>query len=448
MHAADQRGSEAVEAQRQRMFAIAYGMLGMSAEAEDVVQEAFVRWHEADRSTVRSPAAFLTTVVTRLAIDRLRLAERRRAEYVGPWLPTPLVAELDPADVATQAEQLSLALLASLERLNPIERAVFLLRDVFDFDYGEIAETVGKGEANCRQIGRRARARVGEPRRRYRATRDEEDELLRAFVAAAETGDVERLKGLLARDAVLWTDGGGQVKAALHPVDGAGRIARFFAAIARQAPPASRTRPVRVNGDPGLLTDSGGIPTGVTALELAESTIAGVRIVLNPDKLRHLLPAAAQQTTARSATWAAGLVRFAERYVVNPQMRLGLALGLAPRAFALLETIGRHTGKRRRTPVGNGLLGDTFWLISERGRAAGYVRNIERNPRVRVKVGRTWQSGTAHVLEDDNPFARLDVVGASLGRMRRLDAAVLRFFVRQLGTQPLTLRIDLDANER
>jgi RNA polymerase sigma-70 factor, ECF subfamily len=288
MHATDQSAGEALERERGRLFAIAYGMLGITTEAEDVVQEAFARWHQADRSGVRSPAAFLTTVVTRLAIDRLHLAERRRVEYVGPWLPEPLVSELDPAEVVTEAEQLSLALLATLERLNPVERAVFLLRDVFDFDYAEITEVVGKEEANCRQIGRRARARVGEPLRRYRATRAEEDELLRAFVAAAEAGDMEALTGLLARDAVLWTDGGGQVKAALQPVDGADRIARGVIGIAAKEPPGVRIRPVRVNGDPGLRTDTASGPRGVVAFELAEGSIVGIRIVVNPDKLRHL----------------------------------------------------------------------------------------------------------------------------------------------------------------
>jgi RNA polymerase sigma-70 factor (ECF subfamily) len=444
MHTTDQSGSEALERQRGRLFAIAYGMLGVTAEAEDVVQEAFVRWHQADRSEVRSPAAFLTTVVTRLAIDRLRSAERRRVEYVGPWLPEPLVSEVDPAEVVSEAEELSLALLATLERLNPVERAVFLLRDVFDFDYAEIAETVGKEEANCRQIGRRARARVGEPGRRYRATHEEEDELLRAFAAAAEAGEVGKLTALLARDAVLWTDGGGRVKAALQPVDGAERIARFLIAMAGKAPTGARTLPVRVNGDPGFQTDTVAGPSGVVALELAEGLIVGVRIVVNPDKLRHLERRDAQRGDAPAAPWSARPARFAERYVLNPQMRLGLALGLAPRAFALLETTGRRTGKPRRTPVGNGLLGDTFWLVSEHGRAAGYVRNIERNPRVRVKVGRSWRTGTAHILDDDDPCARLETVASALGRVRRLDAAIFRFFVRLLGTQPVTVRIDLD----
>jgi RNA polymerase sigma-70 factor (ECF subfamily) len=288
MQATDRIGTETLERERGRLFAIAYGMLGATAEAEDVVQEAYARWHQADRSAVSSPPAFLTTVVTRLAIDRLRSAERRRVDYVGPWLPEPLVSNLDPADVVTEAERLSLALLATLERLDPVERAVFLLRDVFDLDYAEIAETVGKKEVNCRQIARRARARLDEPVRRYRATRDEEDELLRAFVAAAQAGEIERLMALLARDAIVWTDGGGKVLAALNPVEGAGRVARYVIGIAGKAPAGIQVVPVRVNGDPGFQTETADGPTGVVAFELAEGVILGIRIVVNPDKLRHL----------------------------------------------------------------------------------------------------------------------------------------------------------------
>jgi RNA polymerase sigma-70 factor (ECF subfamily) len=447
MFATDSSRGDALEQQRERLFAIAYGMLGTTAEAEDVVQEAFARWHAADRSAVRSPAAFLTTVTTRLAIDRLRSAERRRVEYVGPWLPEPLVSELDPTDAVAEAERLSLALPATLERLNPVERAAFLLRDVFDFDYSEIAETIGKEQANCRQIARRARARVGEPVSRYRATRAAEDELLQAFEAAAESGDVERLAGLLARDAVLWTDGGGQVKAARKPVYGAEKIARLLTSIAGREPAGTRRRPVRVNGDPGLRTDTATGPRGVVAIERAEGLIVGIWIVVNPDKLRHLYPGDAGRREARTAP-STQSARWVERHLLNPQMRLALRLGLAPRTFALLETIGRRTGKPRRTPLGNGLLGDTFWLVSEHGRTAGYVRNIERNPRVRVKVGRAWRAGTARVLDDDDPFARLDMLAAALGPMRRLDAAILRFFVRVLDTEPVTVRIDLEPPGR
>jgi RNA polymerase sigma-70 factor (ECF subfamily) len=446
MQSTDHHASDELEGEHGRLFAIAYGMLGSSVEAEDVVQEAFLRWHAQDRSAVRSPAAFLTTMVTRLAIDRLRSAERRRVEYVGPWLPEPLVSELDAAEVVAEAEQLSLALVATLERLNPVERAVFLLRDVFDFDYSEIAEIVDKAEANCRQIGRRARARVGEPHRRFRPTVEEERELLRVFVAATQRGDTEALTGMLARDAVLWTDGGDKVKAARKPVDRAERIARFLVNIASREPPGLRIRPVRVNGDPGVRTDTASGPRGVIALELAEGQIVGIRIIANPDKLRHLARTNRPGGTPPNPH-SARLAHLVERHVLNPQMRLSLTLGTAPRAFALLETVGRRSGKPRRTPVGNGLIGDTFWLVSEHGTGAGYVRNIEANPRVRVKIGRRWRAGSAQILPDDDAYARLDTVASALGRMRRLDAAIFRFFVRRLGTEPVTVRIDLDPPE-
>jgi deazaflavin-dependent oxidoreductase (nitroreductase family) len=146
----------------------------------------------------------------------------------------------------------------------------------------------------------------------------------------------------------------------------------------------------------------------------------------------------------KTRTLSSRLAGFVERYVLNPQMRLGLALGVAPGAFALLETVGRRSGKPRRTPVGNGLIGDTFWLVSEHGRGAGYVRNIEANPRVRVKIGRGWRAGSAHVLADDDAAARLELVASALGRMRRLDASIFRSFVHWLGTEPVTVRIDLD----
>ncbi len=447
MQSTDHHASDELERERGRLFAIAYGMLGGSAEAEDVVQDAFVRWHEEDRSAVREPAAFLTTMVTRLAIDRLRSAERTRVEYVGPWLPEPLVSDLDAAEVVSEAEQLSLALLATLERLNPVERAVFLLRDVFDFDYSEIGEIVEKAEANCRQIARRARTRVGEPRRRFRAADEEERELLSVFVAAARGGDFDALMGLLARDAVLWTDAGGKLPAPRKPVDRADRIARFLITIASREPAGLRIRPVRVNGDPGVRTDTASGPRGVVALELAEGQIVGIRIIANPDKLRHLTMGNVRRGTPHSRPRSARVARFVERHVLNPQMRLSLKLGTAPRAFALLETVGRRSGKPRRTPVGNGLIGDTFWLVSEHGIRAGYVRNIEANPRVRVKVGRRWRAGSAQILPDDDPYARLDTVASALGRMRRLDAAIFRFFVRRLGTDPVTLRIDLDPPE-
>jgi deazaflavin-dependent oxidoreductase (nitroreductase family) len=193
-------------------------------------------------------------------------------------------------------------------------------------------------------------------------------------------------------------------------------------------------------------TDTASGPRGVVALELAEGQIVGIRVIANPDKLRHLTTTNARRGT-RQTPRSGRVARFAERYVLNPQMRLSLTLGTAPRAFALLETIGHRSGKPRRTPVGNGLIGNTFWLVSEHGIRAGYVRNIEANPRVRVKVGRRWRAGSAQILPDDDPYTRLDLVASALGRMRRVDAAILRFFVRRLDTEPVTVRIDLDPSK-
>jgi RNA polymerase sigma-70 factor (ECF subfamily) len=281
--------AEAFEAHRPRLLGIAYGMLGGVGEAEDVVQDAYLRWHEADRDAVRSEEAFLVTVTTRLAIDRLRSARARREAYVGPWLPEPLIAVGDdPAESVAEAERLSLALLATLERLNPVERAVLLLRDVFDLDYGEVADVVDRSPGNCRQIAVRARERVGHTDRRHEATPEQEQALLGAFAEAVATGDLTRLTGLLAADATLWTDGGGVVTAARVPIFTAAKVARFFIGVAPKAPPGMTFDWVRVNGEPGMRFDTPDGPLGVMAFELADGLITGIRYVVNPEKLRHL----------------------------------------------------------------------------------------------------------------------------------------------------------------
>jgi RNA polymerase sigma factor (sigma-70 family) len=425
------------------LFAIAYGMLGTTAEAEDVVQEAFARWHQADRSAVRSSAAFLSTVVTRLAIDRLRSAERRRVEYVGPWLPEPLVAELDPAGVVTEAEQLTLALPATLERLTPVERAVFLLRDVFDFDYAEIAEMLGKEVANCRQIGRRARARVGEPHRRYRATREEEDELLGVFVAAAESGDMERLTRLLACDAVLWTDGGGRVASgrrgcADRPVPARDR--EQGAARGAQSAGAGQRRPPRLPDRHRRRSERCG---RVRARGRGDRRDPDSR---QPGQAATPTPRAKKRAAHGRARCVLGgaASRFAEKYLLNPQMRLGLELGLGRGRSRSWRRPATAPGSRTEPRSETGCSATRSGSSPSTARNAGYVRNIERNPRVRVKVGRHWRAGTARILDDDDPFARLESVASALGAMRRLDAAVFRFFVRRLGTRPVIVRIDLD----
>lgn len=220
---------------RPRLLGIAYGMLGELTEAEDVVQDAWLRWDGADREAVRNPEAFLIRVTTRLALDRLRSARARREVYVGPWLPEPLVADPEtPETKAIEAERLSLALLGALERLNPVERAALVLRDVFDLEYAEIANVLDKTPANVRQIAKRARDHAGDTSRSRTVSKEEQERLAVAFLAAALSGDVEQIRDLLAADAVMYTDGGGVVTAARKPIYGADKIARFMVGVQRQ----------------------------------------------------------------------------------------------------------------------------------------------------------------------------------------------------------------------
>ena len=280
------------EACRPRLTALAYGMLGDRGEAEDVVQDAWLRFADAGPEAIRNAEAFLTTVATRLAIDRLRSARARRETYVGPWLPEPLVVDLsapDPADVIAEAERLSLALLVALERLNPVERAVLLLRDVFDHDYDDIADVVRRTPANCRQIARRARERVGEPARRREVPPEEEERVVGAFLAALASGDVDGLRAVLAEDANAYSDGGGVVRAARRVILGGDRTARLLVGLSRKLPePAPAITLVRVNGDPGFRIHGEDGIASVTALEIADGKVANVRIIVNPDKLTRL----------------------------------------------------------------------------------------------------------------------------------------------------------------
>ena len=278
------------EQHRPRLLGVAYGMLGSVMDAEDVVQDAWLRWSAAETGTVESPVAYLTTITTRLAIDRLRSARHRRETYVGPWLPAPLVSDAgpDPGDVVAEAEQLSMAMLTALERLEPTERAVLLLREVFDLDYSEIADVVDKSPANCRQIARRARGRVGDVGRHRAHEHEIEDRLLEAYVAAIAADDTDALIEVFADDVVLWSDGGGKARAARHPLAGAARVARFLVGVSAQAPAGATARFVRVNGDPALMGVVDGRPIGVLAFEVAEGQIIAIRAVLNPDKLAHI----------------------------------------------------------------------------------------------------------------------------------------------------------------
>jgi RNA polymerase sigma-70 factor, ECF subfamily len=279
---------ESNEDLRPHMFAIAYRMLGSVAEAEDVVQEAFLRYHECGVEP-ESPRAYLATITTRIAIDQLRSARARREVYPGEWLPEPLVDD-EAARHAETADSLSLAFLHLLEQLSPVERAVFLLREVFDYSYREVGEIVGKSPANCRQILARAHTHVDEGRRRFDVSREEREEVARRFLAAWDDGDTDRLIDLLAADAVVHGDGGGKAPSIPEPLVGAERVAKALIGWGRRAREIGlRHRTALVNGDPGIVfSDADGQIVWVSAFEIADAHVVAVRSVLNPDKLGHL----------------------------------------------------------------------------------------------------------------------------------------------------------------
>jgi RNA polymerase sigma-70 factor (ECF subfamily) len=285
---------ELLQELRPASFAIAYRMLGSVTEAEDVVQEALLRLHSAmNGGQIESARAFLVTVTTRLAIDELRSARRRRETYTGEWLPEPILTggDGDPERQLELAESLSMAMLVLLERLSPEQRAVLLLRDVFDYSYQEIAGIVGKTEENVRQLASRARKHVQEQRPRFTTSRAEQEELAHTFFAAAQDGDLGALEAILAHDVVLTGDGGGKVPALARPLQGRSRVARALLNWVRIGAriPGAAIRRVEVNGDPGaLLLDGDGRLIAVWALELGHGQIQGVRSIVNPEKLTHL----------------------------------------------------------------------------------------------------------------------------------------------------------------
>jgi RNA polymerase sigma-70 factor, ECF subfamily len=275
------------EPHRRRLMALAYRMLGSRTEAEDAVQETYLRWHRADRAAVTNPPAFLARVVTRLCLDQLKSARVRRETYVGPWLPEPVLdaEELTAETMSDYAHDLSVALMLTLERLSPLERAAFLLHDVFDVDFAEVAATLGRNEAACRQLAARARAHVRSGRPRYHPTAAENSGLLAVFRHAIESGDASDLAAFLAHDVVLMSDGGGRRPAALNPIRGADHIIRLFDGLAAKFGRNMRMREALINGMPGfvVMTADGGIET--MALDIADGRIIGIYNVRNPDKL-------------------------------------------------------------------------------------------------------------------------------------------------------------------
>lgn len=282
-----------LEPHRRRLMAIAYRMLGSVADAEDVVQEAFVRWQATDRAGVLEPRAFLSKIVTRLCLDQLKSARRRREIYVGEWLPEPVLdAAGMEADAATDyADDLSVAFLLTLERLSPLERAAFLLHDVFDMDFVEVGKALERSPEACRQLASRARVHVQDARPRFPASDDQRARLAQAFYSAITSGDVEGLAHILARDAVLHGDGGGKRIAALRPIFGRDKILRFLAGIARKIglPKPDEVIATRINGVPGfIILDRDGGVDSTFALEIADAGIVAIYAMRNPDKLKHI----------------------------------------------------------------------------------------------------------------------------------------------------------------
>lgn len=282
---------------RPRLQGIAYRMLGSVAEAEDVVQDVWLRWHEAARDVIANAEAWLVTVTTRLSIDRFRSARTQREHYVGTWLPEPLVEHSPPTpeELVSRAGALSVALLTVLERLAPEARAAFLLREVFDADYAELAATLGKSEAACRQLVHRAKAQVVQAERpRQSVPEDQRLRVLRAFAEAAQRGDLQGLKAALADDVVLVSDGGGKVPSFGRPLLGGQRVAMLYFAVCRRFAGEVRTQVAMVNGEPGLLRFVQGQLESVQAFEWAEGRIVSIHTQRNPDKLARIVAQLAQ----------------------------------------------------------------------------------------------------------------------------------------------------------
>ncbi|WP_369367806.1 RNA polymerase sigma-70 factor [Streptomyces sp. CG4] len=286
--------TDVFEEHRPLLMGVAYRMLGRVADAEDVVQDAWLRWSGADLAEIREPRAYLVRITTRLAIDRLRQVRARGEAYVGPWLPEPYLTEFgdaapDTADRAVLADSVSLAVLVVLESLSPLERAVFVLREAFGYPYAEIAALLDRGEAAVRQLAGRARRHVEERRPRYEVDPARRRELTDRFLAAAAEGDLDGLVSLLAPDVRLVSDSGGKARAALRIVHTADKVARLLVGVTRKLPPALSLRLLETNGGPAVLILSDGKPDSLFQLDVADGHVTTVYVVRNPYKMRHLI---------------------------------------------------------------------------------------------------------------------------------------------------------------
>jgi RNA polymerase sigma-70 factor (ECF subfamily) len=276
------------------LFSIAYRMVGSVTDAEDMLQETFIRWEQAPNGDIRSPRAFLVTIISRLCINYLESARVQREEYVGQWLPQPLVTDpgSDPLEIIRQDESISMAFLVVLERLTPAERAVFLLREVFEYEYSEIATVIGQNQTNCRQILRRARQHVSALRPRFRASAQKQNDLLERFIQATRSGDMDGLVALLSSDVVLHSDSGGKAIATPNLIHGADNVARGILGGLKKLVPSNLVRCImQINGASAVVSYLNGHPHSVLSLDTTKGRIRGIYVVTNPDKLTHL-PAA------------------------------------------------------------------------------------------------------------------------------------------------------------
>ncbi|MGK8520912.1 RNA polymerase sigma-70 factor [Nocardia asteroides] len=284
-------GLREFEEHRPRLFALAYRMLGAAGEAEDAVQETYLRWDGADRGGIRSAEAWLTTVLVNLCRSWLVSARARRESYVGPWLPEPVPTargELGPLETVEERELVSLALLTALERLTPIERAVFVLREAFGYAHREIADMLDVTETNSQQIFRRASLRVREGRSRFDIPAEHARELVERFLTAARGGDLAALERLLAADVSATADGGGKINAARRPIRGANQVARYLAGLLRWEVPGMRLLVEEVNGAPAVVARADGAPLLVVGIDMADGVVTALRLIVNPDKLSYL----------------------------------------------------------------------------------------------------------------------------------------------------------------
>ncbi len=277
--------TEVFNAHRDLLLGVAYRLLGQVTEAEDVVQEAWLRWRRTNHATVNDTRAFLVQVTTRLALDRLRRLKARRESYIGPWLPEPVLTGPDPGDRVELAESVSMALLVVLETLSPLERAVFVLREAFAYSYAEIAAMLGRSEPAVRQLARRAREHVDARRPRFDADQATRRRVTERFLAASTSGDLDALLGVLAPGVTLVADGGGVVRAPLRPIVGADKVGRFLVGVSQKLPVGLRVQVVALNDAPGMVLTAAGAPIGALLLDVAEDRVQTLYLVANPAKL-------------------------------------------------------------------------------------------------------------------------------------------------------------------